>query len=85
MTIDISKLASEILATSKNDLEKEYKKLKKKNIRSLNLNELQTILAYEMWKDGMSWRDVGEILSGKNPLYNTEKEIMNFLKTVFGY
>jgi len=83
----VKKTANEILSFNPemNKLEKEYEYLKDHNIAFLSSDQLQIILAYEMWKDGMEWADVKEIKEGTNPLYIKKEKIINELKSKFNY
>jgi len=83
----VKKTVNEILSFNPeiDKLEKEYEYLKDQNIALLSTDQLQTILAYEMWKDGMEWTDVKEIYEGKNTLYADKSSIINELKTKFQY
>jgi len=84
---NIKKIADEITSSSSDmtKLEEEYELLKNANINTLDTDQLQTILAYEMWKDGMEWIDVKELWDGKNSLYTDKLEIIQELKHKFNY
>lgn len=70
---NLEKIAKEIIKASDFDfgaLEKEFnaikKKLGNKNIGTLSLKDLRTILAYEYLKDGAEIGFAQEILNGKD-------------------
>ena len=58
-----------------------------KSLKELSDAELNTFLSYEMWKDGMEWPDVEELIDDRNarvPLWS-RKRMIEYLETVFGY
>ena len=56
-----------------------------KTLNSLELDQLQALLAYEFSNDGMEWEDVLDVWEGKNPLYNTRESIITDLVDLFNY
>ena len=52
------------------------------SIHDLSDEDLRTIFAYDMWRDGMEWEDVKEIES--DPFWNREY-IIAYLQDIFGY
>lgn len=50
-----------------------------------SLEEWRTLLAYEMWKDGMEWTDVLDIWAGRNASYKERGDILVCLGHTFGY
>ncbi len=83
----VKKIADEIgsFDTDMNKLEKEFELLKNDNIALLDTDKLQTILAYEMWKDGMEWSDAKDLWTGKNSIYTDKNLIILELQEKFGY
>jgi len=82
---NVEKVASEILRISNfniDALEKEYNKIKKslgnKNVDSLSLKDLRTILAFEYLKDGAEGDFAQEILTGKQTKSELLKELARF-------
>jgi len=55
------------------------------DITTLNDNTLYELLGYEMWKDGLDWELVPEIVMGKNPLYKKREDCIQMLKMAFNY
>jgi hypothetical protein len=53
-------------------------------VQDMSLNELRTLLAYLMWKDGMPWPDVLTIWDGSDKAFWSREIICNHLKSVFG-
>jgi len=51
----------------------------------LELQDLQTILAWHEWEDGMEFKDTLEIVDGNNPAFTDKKTIMDELVNTFGY
>jgi len=83
----VKKIADEIVSFNPgmNKLEKEFELIKDNNIALLELNQLQTIIAYEMWKDGMEWSDVYDIWTGKNSSFTDKNIIIKKLQNTFNY
>jgi len=70
-------------------LEKRFEKVKAlwdaHETDDFSLDNWRTLLAYEMWKDGMEWEDVLDLWQGKNELYNDRGSILVCLGHTFGY
>jgi len=83
----VKKIADKIMAYNPdmNKLEEEFELLKNDNIALMELKQLQTIIAYEMWKDGMEWSDVNDIWTGKNHAFTDKNLIIKELQNIFAY
>ncbi|MDD5650099.1 MAG: hypothetical protein PHF86_06750 [Candidatus Nanoarchaeia archaeon] len=82
---NVERVASEILKICNFDLrslEQEYNKIKKKlgnkNVGTLSLKELRTILAFEYLKDGAEIDFAQEILSSEQTKPELLKELARF-------
>lgn len=52
----------------------------------LHEDQVFTLLAWELWKDGMDWGpDLIEVAMGKNPSYPTREMAIQALAKVFSY
>ena len=67
---------------SQKDLEKKGFELKGKDINILTESDLRILLMYEMWSDGMDWKDVQNI---ETDTYWTKTLIIQYLQSCFGY
>jgi hypothetical protein len=81
----IEKIATEIIKIADfnfAELEKNYNAIKKslgnKNIGSLSLKDLRTILAFEFLKDGAEISFAQEILAGKDSKVELLKQLAQF-------
>ena len=48
-------------------------------------HEIYTLIAYELWKDGMDWQLIPEIAQGRSSYYQPRQLVTNILRTVFQY
>lgn len=71
------------------ELEKRFEKVRKLwddgETDDFSLDDWRTLLAYEMWKDGMEWPDVLDLWNGKDEQYNDRGSILVCLGQTFGY
>lgn len=70
-------------------LEKRFEKVKARwdsyETDDFSLDDWRTLLAFEMWKDGMEWDDVLDLWQGNNEQYNDRGSILVCLGHTFGY
>jgi hypothetical protein len=58
-------------------------RLEKEKIETFSDRDMRLILAYQMWADGMVWKNVQYLLKSKDPFWDREK-ILDYCKNVFG-
>ena len=70
------------------ELERAYEDLRPEhsicNLHSMTLEQLNTLLCYELWQDGMDWTLVQKILTGEDRFYTDKNTILDFLEKL-GY
>jgi hypothetical protein len=70
-------------------LERRFRELKTRyddhDYEEFSLEDWRTLLAFEMWKDGMEWDDVLDLWQGGNDAYNDIPSVCTCLGHTFGY